>query len=278
VLYSRTVSLPFRLRALALVVSLPAASAAAQDLPLVTETALTAKARTLVLEAGLEAIADEPSYVTGLERNRWDGPLLRLVYSPADNVELDLEWIVRVGVWGEEGREVQGSDWGDVTLRAKWRIKEWGRGRPTVAARFGVSLPQTEYEDEEFRPLGLGPNTLRAFAQALVTQPLGSVRLDANAGLLLFDEVLRPHEQRDFLLFGAALEWTARPGVAIVGEVAGRLGDGHPGAEQRAEARLGARLGRGRLRVGAALRLGLTEADGSWGAQAGLTFTLRPPT
>ncbi len=254
---------------------LAAASAAAQDLPLVTETALTAKAGTLTFETGIEAIADEPSFVTGQERNRWDGPLLRLVYSPAGSVELDLEWVVRVGVWNEAGREVQASDWGDVSLRAKWRILDGGARRPTIGARFGVTLPQTEYEDEQFRPLGLGPNTMRAFAQALLTQPLGPVRLDANAGLLLFDEVLRPHEQRDFFAFGLALEWTARPGLAVAGELAGRLGDGHPGAEQRAEARLGVRAGRGRLRGDAALRRGLCAADGDWGALLGLTWTLR---
>jgi hypothetical protein len=257
--------------------ALAAASGFAQDLPFQTETARTAKARTLVLEAGFEAIADEPSYVTGIERHRWDGPMLRLVYSPADNVELDLEWVARTGVWNEEGREVQGSDWGDVTLRAKWRIRDRGPGRPTLGARFGVTLPQTEYEDEQFRPLGLGPNTLRAFAQALFTQPIGPVRLDANAGLLLFDEVLRPHEQRDFLLFGAALAWAARKDLELAGEAAGRLGDGHPGSEQRAEARFGLRFDAGRLRVAAALRRGLCEADGTWGVSVGVTFVARSP-
>jgi hypothetical protein len=260
----------------ALLLSL-AASGFAQEIPFQTETALTASARTLVFETGFEAIADEPSYITGLARHRWDGPLLRLVYSPAGNVELDLEWIARVGVWSEPGREVTGSDWGDVTLRAKWRIRDWGPGRPTLAARFGVTLPQTEYEDEQFRPLGLGPNTLRAYAQALFSQSIGPVRFDANAGLLLFDEVLRPHNQRDFLIFGAALEWAARPGVRIAGEVAGRLGDGHPGAEQRAEARFGVRFGGSRLRVGAAVRRGLCEADGTWGATVGLTLVARSP-
>jgi hypothetical protein len=170
---------------------------------------------------------------------------------------------------------VQGSDWGDVTLRAKWRIHDWGPGRSTIGARFGVTLPQTEYEDEQFRPLGLGPNTLRAFAQALLSQPLGPVRLDANAGLLLFDEVLRPHEQRDFLLFGVGLEWAARKDLRVAGEVAGRLGDGHPGAEQRSEARFGVRFGGSRLRVAAAVRRGLCEADGTWGVSVGLTFVAR---
>jgi hypothetical protein len=252
-----------------------AARAPAQNRPLLTEPATTAPAGTLVFETGLDAIAAEPSYLTGIERNRWDGPLLRLVYSPADNVELDLEWVVRVGVWNEPGREVQGSDWGDVSLRAKWRIVASRRGRPTLGARFGVVLPQTQFEDEQFRPLGLGPNTLRAFAEALLSQPLGRLRLDLNAGLLLYDEVLRPHEQRDFFAYGMALEWAARPAVSFVAELCGRTGDGMPGAEQRSEARAGLRLGSGRLRGDAAVRRGLYAADGSWGVTLGITWVAR---
>jgi hypothetical protein len=254
---------------------LAASGAMAQNRPLHTEPALTARAGTLVFETGVEAIASEPSYLTGVERERWEGPLLRLVYSPADSVELDLEWVARVGVWDEPGRAVQGSDWGDVSLRAKWRIVSGRPGRPTLGARFGVVLPQTEFEDEQFRPLGLGPNTLRAFAEALLSQPIGALRLDVNAGLLLFDEVLRPHEQRDFLVYGLALDWTARPGVSLVGEVAGRLGDGQLGVYERSEARVGLRLGRGRVRGDAALRRGLAAADGSWGATLGLSWTAR---
>lgn len=255
---------------------LSAAGATAQTRPLLTEPAPTAPAGTLVLEAGFDVIADEPSYVTGVERTRWDGPLLRLVYSPAGNVELDLDWVVRVGVAGEAGRgDVQSSEWGDVTLRAKWRVVE-GRGRrPTVGARFGVVLPQTSFEDEQFNPLGLGPNTLRAFVEGLLTQPVGRGRIHVNAGLLLHDEVYRPHDQRDFFSYGLAVEWPAGGRLAILAEVAGRAGDGAPGADQRSEARAGLRLGRGRFRADAAVRRGLTEADGTWGVTAGLAWDLR---
>jgi hypothetical protein len=256
--------------------ALGAAGAGAQTRPLQTEPAATAPASTLVLETGFDVIADEPSYVTGVERTRWDGPLLRLVYSPAASVELDLEWVVRVGVAGEEGRgDLQWSEWGDVTLRAKWRIMEGKNRKPTLGARFGVVLPQTSYEDERFNPLGLGPNTLRAFVEGLLTQPVGRGRLHVNAGLFLHDEVYRPHDQRDFLSYGLAFEWPASPRLAILAEVAGRAGDGAPGADERSEARVGLRLGRGRLRGDVAVRRGLAEADGTWGVTAGLAWAAR---
>jgi hypothetical protein len=278
VLYSACVKAPppaaARPALAALLLALGAASASAQTRPLLTEPAGTAPGGTLVFETGFDVMAHDPSYVTGAERTRWDGPLLRLVYSPAGNVELDLEWVARVGVWGEAGRgDIQSSEWGDVTLRAKWRIVDGKGAHPTIGARFGVVLPQTSFEDRQFNPLGLGPNTLRAFVEALLTQPLGRGRVHANAGLYLHDEVYRPHDQRDFFSYGLAAEWPAGTRLTLLAEVAGRLGDGMPGAEARAEARAGLRYGRGRVRVDAAVRRGLMQADGTWGATAGLSWT-----
>jgi hypothetical protein len=253
--------------------------AEAQTRPLLTEPAATAPAGTLVFETGADVIADEPSYVTGARRTRGDGPLLRLVYSPARNVELDFEWVARVAVAGEEGRgDIQSSDWGDVTLRAKWRIAGGEAGRPAVGARFGVVLPQTSFEDVDFNPLGLGPNTLRAFAEALLTQPAGRGRIHANAGLFLHDEVYRPHDQRDFVSYALAFEWPATGRLALLVEVTGRTGDGEPGAEVRSEARAGLRLGGGRLRWDLALRRGIASADGTWGVTAGLSWDARRPS
>lgn len=262
----------------AVLAALGAARTDAQTQPLRTEPAVTAPAGTLVLETGMEAIADEPSYVTGVERTRWDGPLLRLVYSPAANVELDVDWVTRVGVAGEAGRgDFQASDWGDVELRAKWRIEEGQGARPTIGARLGVILPQTSFEDVHFNPLGLGPNTLRAFVEGLLTQPVGRGRIHLNAGLFLQDEVYHLHDQRDFISYGLAVEWPATSRLVLLAEVAGRAGDGRPGAEQRSEARAGVRLGSGRVRWDVAARRGLAQADGTWGLTLGLTWAARAP-
>jgi hypothetical protein len=251
-----------------------AAPVLAQQVPLQTEDADTATAGRLFFETAFDAISSEPSYVTGAKRTRWDGPLLRFVYSPAANVELDVEWVVRVGAGSEPGREAH-SEPGDVTLRAKWRFLEARGSRPALAARFGVTLPETSYNDVNFKPLGLGPNTLRAFAQGLSGWRWGRTRLDLNLGLLVFDEVYRPHEQRDFLLYGLALAQGIGRRLEVVTEIAGRLGDGNPGAEERSEARLGLRFGRGRVRAAAAVRRGLAPADGTWGGTVGLSWGLR---
>jgi hypothetical protein len=255
-----------------------AARATAQQRPLRTETAATAPAGTLELETGVEAIANEASYVSGQRRTFGEGPLVRLTYSPAASVELGLEWVARVWVTGEAGRgDLPASDWGDVTLRAKWRFAGGDESRTTLAGRFGVILPETSYEDEQFRPLGLGPNTLRTFADGLLTRRIGRATLHLNAGLYLFDEVLRPHDQRDFFAYGLALCRPAGRAVEVVLEWAGRTGHTSTGARQVSELRAGLRLGRGRVRADAAVRRGLVEFEGRWGATVGLSIRLRGP-
>lgn len=240
----------------------------AQTEPLSTETAFTAAAGSVVFETGGGYIRSEPNFLTGRDRDRWEAPVLRLVYSPAGNVEMDVEWVARVGAIDDPDFGSV-SDFGDVTLRAKLRFVEGAPGRPTLGARFGVTLPQTSFGN------GLGPNTLRVAAQMLLSQPIGSALIHANVGLGLHDEVLRPHEQRDFLVYGLALTGAPDRRWEPVLEVAGRAGKGSAGAEARSEARLGFRCHAGRASWNAALRRGLAEADGTWGFTAGLTVLVR---
>ncbi|PYQ42145.1 MAG: hypothetical protein DMF77_13865 [Acidobacteria bacterium] len=133
--------------------------------------------------------------MTGRPRESWAGPVLRLVHSPSDSVEIDLEWTARVGQ-RDDPDFGSVSDWGDVALRAKVRFVDEGRGHPAIGARFGVLLPETSFGN------GLGPNALRMSAQILASQAIGGVTLHGNAGLALHDEVFRTHEQRDFLAYG----------------------------------------------------------------------------
>jgi len=263
-----------RSAAAALLVTLAATIATAQTRPLQTEEASTAAMGQVLVETGLDGIAGEPSYLTGVKRARFEGPLLRLVFSPADDVELDLEWVVAVLSYREPGHETV-KDAGDVTLRAKWRLLGGGEKRSAFAVRFGMTLPNTSFNDKSERPLGLGPDTLRAFVDGLFTLPVRRARIHANAGILLMEEVFRPHEQSDFLSYGLAVVLPLGRGWDAMVEVAGRGGEGEPGTEQRAEARAGLRFGRGRVRGDLALRRGLTRADGTWGGTAGLTWRRR---
>jgi hypothetical protein len=244
------------------------ASLLAQTRPLLTEEAFTAPAGSIRFELGADAMHDEPNFLTGGLRDRLDLPVLRLVFSPAGTVEMDVEWVGRV-IARDDPDFGDVSDFGDVTLRAKVRLAGEQGGRRALGARFAVTLPQTSYGN------GLGPNTLRFSAQLLFSQQAGGLTFHANAGLALHDEAQRAHEQRDFLAWGLAVERPLGESLALVAEAAGLAGKGMPGTDAHAEARAGVRYGRGRLRLDAAARRGLGDADGTWGFTAGLGWLLR---
>ena len=258
-----------RAHAAAAMFSLAASGAAAQTRPLQAEQATTAAAGTLVLEAGADVMREEPNFLTGRTRDRLDLPVLRLVYSPAANVEIDVEWVGRV-IARDDPDFGSVSDFGDVSLRAKVRFLEGGAGRSAFGARFAVTLPQTSYGN------GLGPNTLRFAAQLLGTHAIGGLTLHGNAGLAIHDEAQRPHEQRDFLAYGLAAE-RGLGALQVVAEIAGLAGKGMPGTDARAEARAGLRYGSGRWRLDAAVRRGLADADGTWGLTGGFAWRVRQP-
>ncbi len=244
---------------------------AAQTRPLQTEPASTAPAGSLVFETGFDWISDERNPLTLSRRNRWDGPLLRFVYSPARNVELDLEWVAAVGAVRDPDFGST-SDTGDVSLRTKLRIVEEAQGRPAFGTRVSVTLPETRSLE------GLGPDTLRARVDVLLTKHVGPVGLHANGGLLIQDLPRDAPEQVDFFAWGLALEHRFNPRFTALLEAAGRSGPGEPEARSRAEARLGARLERSRLAIDIAVRRGLSTADGDWGLTLGLAYRVRQPS
>jgi hypothetical protein len=252
----------------ALLLCLAGSPVYAQTLPFTTEEADTGPKGRLTLEVGGAVMGAEPNFLTGAERTRWDGPVLRLVHSPADNVELDLEWTAGVGALDDPDFG-DASDWGDVVLRAKLRLQEQRPGRPEVSARFLVALPETGADH------GLGPNTLRMAAQLLLSRSAGRFKFDANAGLAIQDQVRVLAAQDDFLAYGVAVLGRLGARLDLGAEVAGLAGKGSPGTDARHEARLGVRCGQGAWRWNAAVRRGLGRADGRWGFSAGLTATLR---
>ena len=246
---------------------LVAAPLAAQTRPLETETALTVDAGTTTLETGGAWMADEPNFLTGNPRDRWAVPLVRLVHAPADGIELDLEWAGLVGAIDDPDFG-SSTDWGDLTLRAKWRFRKRDAGL-NLGVRFEVTLPQTEAVE------GLGPNTLRFSAQVLTTRVAGAWTFHLNGGLAIHDQLEDAGLQSDFLDYGLALERRLWRSWQLVGEVSGLAGAGSIGTESHAEARLGIRHGLGRLAWDAAVRRGLLRADGNWGATLGLSWTLQ---
>jgi hypothetical protein len=246
-----------------------AGPALAQTRPLSTEEATTAAAGRMVLEVGATEMGQEPNFLTGGARTRFDLPTLSFVYSPSGNVEIDVAWAGRV-IASNDPAFGTVSDWGDVILRTKVRLAQNAKGDSALAARFTVALPETN------QAKGLGPNTLRMGAQFLATKAVGKTTLHANLGLAIHDEVLTPHAQHDLLSYGLAAERALGGRFTLLGEVAGRSGSGDAVIDRTHEARLGVRRAGVRVSWDAAVRRGLSDSDGKWGFTAGVSWMIRP--
>ncbi len=248
--------------------SLCVSSAFAQTGPRLTEEAATARAGRVRLETALAFILDEPNFATARTQDRFDGPVVRLVYSPADTVEIDVEWTALVVGFGDPDRGTL-QDVGDVSLRSKVRLRGGDDEQNVLGARFAVTLPQTEFDK------GLGPNTLRTLTQLLFTHRGGAFDVHLNAGLALEDDVFDPHTQNDFLEYGVGWEWHRGKPTALVAEITGRAGKITRGAQSRSEVRLGVRREGKYVSWHAALRRGLLDAQGTSGLYTGLAWTIR---
>ncbi len=241
----------------------------AQSQPLLTEPAGTAQRGTLAIETGLDLMHSEVNFLTGLARDRLNGPLVRIVYSPADTAELEIEGFIGVFALADPTYGTV-ADFGDITLRSKLRLLQDREHGLTYSVRCVTTWPETAYVN------GLGLNVIRTSVQGLVSKSSGLWRLDLNAGLAVHDKIQQAHAQRDFLAYGLAVTRRLPQGVEALGEVAGLIGHGSPGADERSELRLGARMAWRNLTWSLALRRSLVREGGTWGVTVGLAWP-RPP-
>jgi hypothetical protein len=242
----------------------------AQVRPLATEPALTNPAGSVRIEAGGDLLGSLPNPLTARARTVVTGPILRVVVSAADNVELDVGWPAIIAAYQDPdfGDE---SDWGDVWVRSKIRFLQGGGRRPTLAFRVGFTLPETRLTR------GLGPNALRTRAEILATGELSGTRWHINAGGTIQDDAFRPHAQRDYFTYGVAAEHRVGKRATMVAEVAGQT-DGEIIDASRNEARLGVRVPTGKVVWDVAVRRGIGWASGRWGVTLGTSFAVWRPS
>ena len=182
-------------------------------------------AGTITLETGFDQIAAEPNFLTGAPRSVYAGPLLRLVYSPADNVEVDLEWVAFVGSVDDPDFG-DASDRGDVTLRAKVRFVDGGARRPALGARFGVTLPETRVRGRA------GAQHAPHATEMLLSQPRAGSRLHGTRASRSHDEVAPTPRAERLLRLRRRARNPGLPTRQVVGEIAGRAGKGSPATER----------------------------------------------
>ena len=258
-----------------------AATAAAQQRPLVTEDPETIGTDRMLVEVGLDYARDMRFTVSGLEGNHLRLPTIGLSVGagPAAELQIDGALFQRLsiqerftaplsGVVESTGNSTTSID--DIVIGAKVRLFPESATRPSFGLRFATKLPNSSNES------GLGLDTTDFVSSVLVAKTVQSVRVVGNLGLGIFGDPTRGDRQNDMLIFGLSFARALTTGGEVVGEINGRLdtrnGEPPPGTESRAVARFGGRYTIGGWRGDAGILLGLTSVDPSWGVTAGFTY------
>ncbi|MGH7588489.1 MAG: hypothetical protein ACRELU_07850 [Gemmatimonadota bacterium] len=255
-----------------------------QERPLRTEDPNPIPAGAILLETGVDLELGRRFPLSGLEGDLYRLPYLGFSFGLGDVAEFQVDaGFNLLHVRDRHPAPLAGdldftgdttTDIEDPLVATKLRLIREGRRRPAVALRVATRIPSASNES------GIGTDTIDWYMSLLAGKSLGDVRVLANFGLGVLPFPLQGDRQNDVLTCGLAVLWRAAEDLDLVGEVNGRIdvkGSTPAGTEDRGQARLGARLGLGRL-FGAGVRLdggvvaGLADVDPGIGATIGLTL------
>ena len=257
----------------------------AQSRPLVTEDPETVPAGNVLFEAGFDLERGITYPASGLTGNLTRIGTIGFSFGVSSIAEIQLDGGLRnrLAITARDAAaplagmlEIPGestSDVEDIAIGAKVRVAAETASRPSMAIRFRTRLPNAGNES------GLGLDTTDFHFGFAIGKTVQSVRVVANVGFGILPDPVRGDRQNDVLEFGASMARAVRPGVELVGELNGRKntrsGEAIAGTESRGQVRLGGRATRGPVRADAALILGITEFDPSWGITAGVTWVFK---
>ncbi len=261
-----------------------AASAAAQQRPLLTEDPETIGGGRVLIEAGLDVERESFYPASGLRGDRLAAPTFGISIGLSSIAELQIDggFYQRLRITERRPAPLsrlldfdgdQTTDVEDFVVATKLRLMTEGGTRPALGLRLATKLPNSSNES------GLGTDMTDFFASMLFAKTVESVRIVGNGGLAIIgDPTADVPEQTDMFTFGLSVARAMTASAELVGEINGRLNFANPtpaaGAENRAVMRLGGRYTRGPVRVDGAVLLGMTSRDPSFGFTTGFTWVL----
>jgi hypothetical protein len=255
--------------------------AAAQQRPLTTEDPESIGAGRVLVEGGLDYAHDVDYTVSGLTGNLTSVPTLGLSIgvSSIAEVQIDGGLYNHLAITSKQPAPLSSlltvtgdstHDISDIVIGTKIRVVPEGEARPAFGFRFVTKLPNAKNET------GLGLDTTDFYASVLIGKTIRSVRLVGNFGSGILGDPTNGQRQNDVLTYGLSIARAITQAAELVGEVNGRVNlrsDGPlPGSETRGLMRLGGRFTHGAVRWDAAVFLGLTDIDPSFGFTTGITY------
>ncbi len=256
--------------------------AMAQSRPAVTQDPETVGSGQMLVDLGVSYLQDAFYPPSGLHGNLVQYGTFDMSFgvSPIAEIQLDGGFLNRLAitsrdpsaplaslltVTGTETKDVQ-----DGVIGAKVRFLPETAERPSLALRFTTRLPNSKHDS------GLGQDTTDFNFGFLTGKTAGALRVVANIGWSILGDPVHAGIQNDVITYGGTVTYTLRPGTAVVADINGRVNtrNGTPpiGTESRSTFLVGPRLSHGAVRYDAALLIGLTTRDATWGVTGGVTW------
>lgn len=261
-----------------------AASAHAQQRPLITEDVDIIPPGSMRLEVGMDFMQGVKFPVSGLNGDLTRAGVIGINIGLAPNVEVQIEGVAQnflsINSRGPSTIPLEivpgansTNDFGDFTLWTKIKLRAETEKGPSIGFRFGVQLPNSS------QGRGIGLNQTNAYGQLLFGKKFGRngrVNTFGNLGIGILTAPTQLFTQNDVLMYGLAGIVRVNKQISIAGEVNGRTntrpGSGPLGTESLGEARLGMQIRASGLRFDFAGIKGLTSQSPRSGLTVGVTY------
>jgi hypothetical protein len=260
-----------------------AATAGAQQRPLITEDVDIIPPGSVRLQLGVDFLQDVKLPASGLRGDLTRVGVIGVNVGLAPNVELQIEGVLQNFLSVNSAtaappipRGFAGgstNDAGDFRLATKIKLRAETKHAPSLGFKFGVDLPNSN----ETR--GIGVNQTNAFGLILFGKKFGRddrLNLFGNIGIGILTAPTQLFTQNDVLLYGVAGIYRINKQVNLAGEINGRAntrtGRAPFGTEGHSEARLGLQVKASGLRFDFAGIKGLNNFSPRTGVTFGVTY------
>ncbi len=258
-----------------------AASASAQQRPLVTEDPEPIGAGRVLVEGGFDFAHDYQNTTSGLKGNLLTVPTIGVSIGLSSIAELQIDGGIYnslsissrnanapnarlLTVTGDSTHDVS-----NAVLATKIRILSETASRPAVGIRFATKLPNASNEK------GIDLDTTDVSGTLLLAKTVQSIRVVGNLGAGILTNPTSGLGQNDVFLYGLSFARAVTQAAELVGELNGRVStrsNAFTGTESRGILKIGGRYTHGPIRFDAGAFLGLTTIDPTIGFTGGFTY------
>src|SRR3954471_2207982 len=258
-----------------------AASASAQQRPLVTEDPEPIGAGRVLIEGGFDTAHDYQNTVSGLKGNLISVPTIGISIGLSSIAELQIDGGIynSLSISSRNPNAPLASlltftgdsthDISNAVLATKIRLLSETASRPAIGIRFATKLPNASNEQ------GIDLDTTDVSGSLLIAKTVQSIRVVGNLGAGILTNPTSGVGQNDVLLYGLSFARAVTQAAELVGELNGRASlrsEAFPGTESRGTLKIGGRYTHGPVRLDAGVFVGLTTLDPTVGFTAGFTY------